>query len=183
MIGLQQQLHADIMFVNGEAFLIVVLNPLSYTCIKHLSSGRHAHVLWDALAGVLADLKAHGFRATALLSDGEGGIARVKDKILGEGLQFSPAGPAQHVPVVETKIKTIKERVRAVLSGLPYSLPANLLPYLVYYCATRVNMAPSSLRSDKASPRELFTGRKIDYATDLRVSFGDYVQCTTRSQE
>ncbi len=83
----------------------------------------------DALAGVLADLTAHGFKATALLSDGEGGIAKLKDKILAQGLQFNTAGPAQHVPVVENKIKTIKERVRAVLSGLPYSLPANLLPY------------------------------------------------------
>lgn len=173
----EQTLHADVMFVAGEAFFIVVAKPLAYTMVRHLANGRNASMLGEALTGVVSELQTHGFTASTLLTDGEGGLIKSRDVIDKLGLKLNPTGPAQHVPVVERKIRTVKERMRAILSGLPFNLPVNLLSYLVQYAVTKVNMAPSCLRPDKASPRELFSGRKVDARTDLHVAFGDYAQC------
>ena len=160
------------MFVHKEPYLINVCTPLGLVVTKHLP-GRTASVLTEAFKAVLAQLQARGFKATLLLFDGEGGIGKVASAL---GLPFNPAGPQQHVPVVEAKIKVIKERLRGILCTLPYKLPLMLLRWCVDYVVTRINMLPSSLRVDPTSPRELFLGRKINAKTDLRLCFGDFVQ-------
>jgi hypothetical protein len=40
-------------------------------------------------------------------------------------------------------------------------------------------MLPNHNRMDRTSPKELLTGRKINFDTDLRIGFGDYVHSTT----
>ena len=174
----EQTLAVDIMFVNGDPFLVVIADPLGLTLVRWLRS-RTSGVLAESLAAIVNELTSHGFRPTALQSDGEGGLAAIVPTINALGMVFNPAGPEQHVPVVENKIKQIKERVRAILSTLPFNLPAFLLRWLVLYCVNRLNMCPSSTRVDPTSPRELFLQRKIDFALDLRICFGDYVQAHT----
>jgi hypothetical protein len=58
------------------------------------------------------------------------------------------AGPGQHVPVVERKIQTIKERVRMYDSGLPYVMTKLLLIMCVYFGVSKINMHPSTIMSD-----------------------------------
>ncbi|MGC9156348.1 MAG: reverse transcriptase domain-containing protein, partial [Ferrimicrobium sp.] len=170
----EQAIHADILFLDGEPHLIGVSMPLGLTVTKFLSA-RTAGVLSSALADVVGQLRARGFEPKTLLSDGEKGIAKVANSPA-VGLVFNPAGPGQHVPIVENKIRQLKERMRAVLSGLPYALPPFLMKWALQYCVTRLNMVPSGTRVDPTSPRELFLGRKINAKTDLRISFGEYVQ-------
>jgi len=81
------------------------------------------------------------------------------------------------VPIVERKIRTIKERVRAYLQSIPYTLMLSLLRYLVEFCVTTINLLPDEHREDPTSPYELFTGLKVDFARQLRISFGDYAEC------
>lgn len=169
-------LHADIMFVQGEPFLLVKAMPLGLALQKSLPS-RTAPALFAAVASMCGELKGRGFDPRTILSDGEGGVAKIKDQLTSLGLILNPAGPGQHVPVIENLIRRIKERTRAVLSGLPYRLPLPLLRWLVAFCVIRLNMCPSGTRVDQSSPRELFTGRKIDASIDLRTGFGDYCQC------
>jgi len=171
----EQTLSADIMFVNGEPFLVVVADPLGLVLARWLKA-RTAGVLAEALTAMVNELTARGFKPTALQSDGEGGLAAISSTINALGMVFNPAGPEQHVPIVENKIRQIKERVRAILSTLFYKLASFLLKWLVLYCVNRLNMCPSSTRVDSTSPRELFLQRKVDYKRDLRISFGDYVQ-------
>ena len=111
-----------------------------------------------------------------MLTDGEKGLISLQTYLQGQGIRVNPSGAGQHVPVVERKIRQIKERVRAVVNTLPYTVPESLMRYLVLFCVSRINMLPSSTRVDRTSPRELFTGRKVDYKRDLRVGFGEYVQ-------
>jgi hypothetical protein len=44
----------------------------------------------------------------------------MSEELSGLGIVLDIAGPGQHVPVVERKIQTIKERVRAHENSLPY---------------------------------------------------------------
>ena len=76
------------------------------------------------------------------------------------------------MPTVERKIRTIKERrVRAYLQSIPYTLMFSLLWYLVEFCVIMINLLPDQQRDDPTSPQGSFTGLKVDYARQLRISF------------
>ena len=90
---------------------------------------------------------------------------------------INPAGAGDHVPIVERKIRTVKERMRAYLQSIPYTLMFSLLRYLVQSCVTMINLLPDGQREDPTSPYELFTGLKVDFKRQLRISFGDYAEC------
>ena len=170
-----QVLHTDIMFVNGEPSLITVSQPLGLVTSRFLRA-RTAGVLAEAITGVVNAHSVRGFRPTTLLSDGEGGIAKISSMLNALGVVFNPAGPGQHVPVVENMIRQIKERMRAVIADVPFRVSPLLLRWLVAFCVSCINMTPSTTRVDNTSSRELFLGRKVDYKRDLALSFGDYVQ-------
>jgi hypothetical protein len=173
-----QVLHVDIMFVEGIPFLISVCQPLGLVMVDRIPD-RKLDTLKKALSKHINHLHNHNFIVNTLLSDGEGGIAALQDELLANNIKFNPSGPGQHVPVVERKIRLIKERVRAHIHSLPFNLSQSLLVYLIYYVVSRINMLPNHNRMDEMSPRELLTGRKINFeTTDLRAAFGDYVHAT-----
>ena len=95
------------------------------------------------------------------------------------GIAVEAVGNNEHVPIVERKIRVIKERVRGIINTLPYRLPTKLLPLLVLFCVNRINMTPSIAAANGASPWERFYGKKIDYKKNLRAAFGEYCQAHT----
>ena len=176
-IAAEQSMHVDIMFVQSIPFLVSVTVPLGMTIAGKLKDGsRSTKALEVAILSQIAMYKGQGFTISTVLVDGEGGIAKCEQVLNGMGIQLSPAGPGQHVPVVERKIQVIKQAARAHLAVLPFRMPHSWLQWLVYFCCSRVNVRPGSSDSDGLSPREKFVGRKLDFHRDLRVGFGDYVQ-------
>jgi len=111
-------------------------------------------------------------------SDVEGGIAALAPELLNEGILFNPAGPGQHVPVVERKIREVKERARGIVNSLPFRLMAILIPWLIIFVVSRINMMPHKNGYTNLSPFEVFMRRKVSYKTDLRCGFCDYVEAT-----
>ena len=74
----------------------------------------------------------------------------------------------------ERKNRVIQDRYRVVKNGLWFVLPLILVRWLVYYCVSRINMMSSHQHFNLTSPKENFTGKKVDFKRDLRLSFGDY---------
>ena len=120
----EQALYMDIMFVDGIPFLVSAAQPLGLIQVTDLSGRRHASVLHSAFIEHMDNLTNKAYKVIAVYADGEGGIDAIKDYIK-KVAQYNPAGPEQHVPVIERTIRTIKERVRAILCGLPYTLPSS----------------------------------------------------------
>jgi hypothetical protein len=174
-----QVLHVDVMFVDNDPYLISIATPLGYTMCSHLSGSRGVKSIRHALLAQVNKYKSQNFRITTLLTDGEGAVLQLEPDLNAGGIIVNPAGPGQHVPVVERKIKTVKERVRAIVNSLPYTLPESMMKWLIFYCISRLNMHPSNTMMDSTCPRENFSGRKINAATDLRGEFGEYVQAHT----
>ena len=171
-----QVLHVDIMFIARMPFLVCVAEPLGLTIIGDLGDTKSAAQVKPQLWSAIASLKARGFVVNQVRSDRDGAISKLAVKLGKEGIHYDPSGTAQHVPIVERKIRVIKERARAVLASLHFPLPRDLLPYLVKYCVIYINMNQSNTRVDKVSPYEAFTGRKYDWKQYGKVGFGDYVQ-------
>ena len=175
---INQVLHADIMFVEGKPFLITVSEPLCLTMVSELINGRKYDAIQLVLENQINKYTSKGFKIGTICSDGEGAIAKLEREsgLTDKSITINISGPGQHVPTIERKIRQVKERVRIILHSLPYTLAGFLLVYLVYYAVSRINMFKTTVKMDKTSPAETFTGRKIDFIKDLRFEFGEYVQ-------
>jgi len=178
------ELHVDIMFVDGEPFLLSLGKPIELLTVTHLKS-RRASDIQSALLEHVQQYEGQRFRVERVLTDGEGGVAASAPALQARGIAVNIAGPEQHVPAIEAKIKQLKERVRCHLTSLPFKLTRLMLVWLVFFCVSRINMMPSTLWSPSTteSPREMFLGRKVHYDVDLRVGFGDYLQAKVPNQE
>jgi hypothetical protein len=52
-----------------------------------------------------------------------------------------------------------------------------MMKHLVSHVVSSLNIMPCGTRDQyNISPREIFTGRKIDYKRDLKVAFIEYIQ-------
>jgi hypothetical protein len=117
------------------------------------------------------------FTVVAILIDGESGIYALKSYVENQGVRDNPASKSEHIPEIERAIRLIKERVRIIWNGLPYKLCNVLVVHLVRYCVAMINLCPkSNSTSTVMSPKEIFTGRKVDVKRECRLAFGFYAQ-------
>ena len=178
----QQILAVDIFFIKNLPFLLGQLIPLGLAqCIP--LKNRSAPLVAKAIRSFINTAKSRDFDCVQLRTDGEGALGAMRDELSGLGVVLDISGPGQHVPVIERKIQTVKERVRAHVNNLPFVMTKLLLTMCVLFCVSRINMQPSRMSGTRISPIEQFTGMKIDAARDLRVQFGDYVQATVRNTD
>ena len=170
----EQVLYVDIMFIDGDMYLISVSDPLDLIqCGRIVNKGAD---LRSKLEQQINSYHARGFKIVEVRCDGEGAVSAYRNALGKAGVKLDTASKSSHVPVVERNIQTIKERVRGFLRTLPYTLPFNLLQYLVKFCVISINREPSTKRYDGYSPRELFTQMKLNYNRDIRFFFGGYYQ-------
>ena len=90
------------------------MNPLDYTAVLHILNRKTA-ALRGALWKILGKIDQQYYEVSYILMDNEGGIAALFPELERAGYKINPAGAGDHVPIVERKIRTIKERVRAYL--------------------------------------------------------------------
>jgi hypothetical protein len=168
-------LCTDLMFINEIGFLVSVSEDLGLLMVNYIPN-RQEETVKNCLDLMINAYKAENFNIRFIKSDGEGAFKAMTSYLNGKGIGMNPTGKNQHVPVVERKIRQIKERVRSHISVIPYMLTVQLLIFLVYFCVQAINMFPQRTREHMISPRELFCGRKLDYSRDCRIEFGEYVQ-------
>ena len=132
-----------------------------------------------ALAIIIATLKARNFVTSAIYSDGEGAIGKIKPQLIMLGIEVDNSGAGGHVSRIERNIRVIKERVRAHLSRrIPFALNILGLSMSILYCISRLNYQHSSTRPGGLTPRESFTGQRVAAEKDFRAAFGDSVTYT-----
>ena len=104
---------------------------------------------------------------------------KIKDEL--PLVEVDTATAREHVPEIERYIRTIKERVRSTTSDFPFDpIPMMVLIQTVYSIIMWLNAVwPLSGVTRGLSPRELVTGRGVDYNKYCRADFGAYVQATT----
>ena len=172
-------MHADVIYIESHSFLLGVFLPIDLTVITTLDTGKQHPALRAAVEEQLNLVEKSGFQVQVLHCDNEFKDEQVEAAIRNRNMNFNVVGPGQHEPVSERKIRVVKERTRAILHSLPYNLPAKLLTYLVLFVAYCINIVPVKCDGMYISPREVVTGRKVNYKRDLRFQFGEYIQATT----
>ena len=173
----QQILAVDIFFIKRLPFLLGVMSPLGLSQCTALKD-RGVACVATALRVFFSTAASRGFDCVQLRTDGEGAVGAMAGELNSIGVIVEVAGPGQHVPVVERMIQTVKKRVRTLEHSLPFVMTRLLIIMCVLFCVSRINMQASSASTDRTSPLEQFTGRKLDAKIDLRIQFGDYLQAT-----
>ena len=129
-----------------------------------------------AIKGQIFLLRYQNFECSIILSDEEAGLKSLASELNAICICLNPAGSGRHITIIEKKIKQDKERMRAHVNVLPFRLSSILLMRLVFFCVSTINMIPTRILEKSISPREKFKERKLDYKSDVRIRFGDYVQ-------
>ena len=102
-----------------------------------------------------------------------------EDEFLKLKVQLNTCGANDHVGDIERYIRTIKERVRAIWSRLPYkkNVPKLIIAEMVAHVMMWLNSFPTKGGiSETLSPRVIMTGTKMNYKKHCKLAFGAYAQ-------
>jgi hypothetical protein len=151
---------ADMMFVNGIAFLTTLSQKLQLSTVKQLAS-HTAPQLSNSLTKIVRLYACTGFIVRVIMMDQE--FDKVKDACDMGAINTTTAH--KHVGEIERFIHTIKERSCALVSDLPYTpLPCQVVIHLVYFAVLWLNSLPAATRvSDKYSPWEIILGHELNF--------------------
>ena len=137
----QIDLHIDVMFIGGDPYIITVSNPIKYTHATKLLS-RSIYHMRAALQHIIADYQSKLFVIENIYSDQELSLKGLVGTFAQQGIELKFVGSGSHVPLVERKIRSVKEKIRTILHSLPYKLSSYLLGKLVEYTVLRINSLP-----------------------------------------
>ena len=142
------------MHVMGSQYLVSVAEPLKLTIsvsVKKLDT----EGLGQALTAHINLLDSHGFRAVRVIVDPQSGFTPLKG-MLGE-IEIDMVGTGDHPNKVDARICRLKEIMRCVIAGLPYSLPKSRCDNLVSYATGRINNRGTSALNDNITLLVKFT--------------------------
>ena len=131
----QHILAVDIFVIKQLPFLLCELIPLGLALCVPLKN-RLAPIVAKAINSFLYNAKIRYFDCVQIRTDGEGALATMRDELSKIGIVLDISGPGQYVPVIERKIQTVKERVRAHVNDLPYVMTRLLLTMCVLSCVS-----------------------------------------------
>jgi hypothetical protein len=164
---------ADVIFVNGIAFLTTLSQKLQLSTVKQLPL-RTVTQLSNSLTKIVRLYARAGFIVCVIMMDQE--FNKVEDAC--NMVEINTTAAREHVGKIKCFIRTIKECSRALMSDLPcMPLPCQVVIHLVYFAVIWLNSLPATARvSDKYSPQEIVLGRKLNFEKHCKTTFGSYVE-------
>ena len=168
-----QLLHIDIVFINNRPRLFAVDHVTSYLSLVLMESKKHEE-LCKALDMVVAFYKSNLKVVRVLSSDSESVLkSDAINLYMNEkhGIKMSLRIPYEHEKTAERYMRMVREKMEAKLSELPYTLPPALYDELALDVVKNCNEMPNAHTTPR-TPREMVTGEKFNFLTDLIAPFG-----------
>jgi Reverse transcriptase (RNA-dependent DNA polymerase) len=166
-------LCADFFYVQGLVFFHTISRHLGFRTVRPVPD-RGKPVILKELRHAISLYQHRGFDVRDVHGDHE--FECIRDEIRPIELNIVPADC--HVGEVERSIRTIKERLRTCVHGLPFArLPKLLIRHMVDDVIRNLNQFPwKNGVSNTISPAGLVAGTALPDFTKLRLEFGSYVQ-------
>tara|TARA_B100002003_G_C14152859_1_gene554651 strand:- start:307 stop:5016 length:4710 start_codon:yes stop_codon:yes gene_type:complete len=171
-VEMLQNMYIDIMYIAEIPYVISVFKPLNHLGCEKINGRPNKDNILNIVNNQMKLLTNKGFKINKIYTDAGSNIACLKLHI--NSIYIDNSARGSHVNIVERAIRFVKERVRCVLAGIPYNLPNKLSVWAVLFVIDRINCLPRS-SGINISPREVLKGRKLNYSTDVRLQFGEYV--------
>jgi hypothetical protein len=162
----------DIFFVQGQRFFHTISRKIKFRTVNPVTSLTKATLIENTMAVINAH-RQRGFNVSTIHADGA--FECMREAVAPTILNINAAD--EHVGEVERSIRTIKERVRAALHGLPYKrLPKEMIKGAVRFAVKALNQFPAEDGiSDVLSPVTIVTGLPAPDYNHLQLDFGEYV--------
>jgi hypothetical protein len=170
-------LTADIFFVNKIPFFLTFTQKICFTAVNHLAN-RTVPQMFQAFKEACQHCLQRGFRITVLHADGKFAPLKILIESVPGGPMVFLASANEHVPEIERRIWTVKERCRSCRHGLPHKqIPKLMTIYVVLQNVKMLNFfPPKGGTSEHLSPRTTMSGEVFDYKKHLRLPFGQHCQ-------
>ena len=165
------RLFIDIFWVCGNPYLHSISEWIKFRTISAISD-RSEKTLTSETQTIISFYAARGINIVRVEGDHE--FRTIKKGILPTEINIADAD--DHVAEVERSIRTIKERVRCLLQGLPFRRVPKIVIRSAVECANRtLNQFPVANSASKTlSPLTIMTGRPNTDYNDLKIEFGAY---------
>jgi acetolactate synthase regulatory subunit len=166
-------LCVDFFFVQGLIFMHTISRGIGFRTVSRVND-RNKPTILKEIKAVLHVYRSRGFSVCDIHADNE--FACIREDIRPIQLNIIPAD--SHVGEVERSIRTIKERLRSCVHGLPFKrLPILLLTHMVSDVVRCLNMFPwTNGISTTLSPVSIVTGAAPPDFNTMRIEFGSYAQ-------
>jgi hypothetical protein len=166
-------LCSDFLFVQGIPFFHTISRNIGFRTLTAVPDRSKKTILRETRRAINI-YTTRGFIVHGMHCDNEFGC--IKDDVLPVKLDIVPAD--SHVGEVERSIRTIRERTRAAVHGMPYKrLPKLMVIELVKEAVRCLNLFPRRDGiSTTMSPNTIVTGEGFPDYNKMTLEFGEYVQ-------
>jgi hypothetical protein len=166
---------ADIFFVNGTPFLVMLSRNIKFVTVEHLPV-RTAKALVKHIEQVLHVYGCGGFNVRTILMLIDGEFEKIKGLL--RNVECNTTAAKEHVSKAKRMIRTIKERTRGLLATLTFEhIPRRMKIEFIYFIVLWLNVFPvKSGISSTFSPCKLLVRWKLDYKKHCQVLPGTYCE-------
>jgi hypothetical protein len=133
------------LYVDTRKFLVSIADPLNLTMQSQVQSESRQD-LGMALQGQLVVLCNRGYVPTIVYSDLQSAFKSMTQDF--PGVEIDIGGASDYIAKVVARIRHIKETYCTVKNGLAWSLPRSLVPDLVTYVVSRLNIRRTTALSE-----------------------------------
>ena len=173
-----ERVYLDLAFVDRSPILVSIDEASNCILAYDLKGTKSSARLQQVMSKLEAAYLSYGHRIQNFYSDSEANFLSTEVYLNSRGIRLHHSLPGRHCAIVERAIRTIKDRARAAMFSLGYILPPVCRIPLFLDAASCCNLVPTDATGAR-SPREIFTGVKIDASIHLGSKFGDYVLVKT----
>jgi hypothetical protein len=167
MPAASKTLHIVVMSV-GQRHRLIVLSKIGNKTKQDVIAAWGHH---------LSIYKRNDFKIREIHTDNEVNLSSTRDELGHRHVKLIQAASQTHEKYCERRVRVVKERMRSVLSDLPFETPKRLYYRLALWVVQGINCVPDTLCDpvDIRSARERVTGRKTDMKTMTKHFFGQSV--------
>ena len=170
------ELYVDIFKFGGIHFMLIESSRIKYIDVESVTSQAMASIV-PIVQKVIKKYRLRGLEVTSVHIDNQ--INNDESEQGRQPATIVPYSADEHVSVAERRIRTIKERMRSVLAGLPYkAVPKIMIRGLAKKVKSMLNQFPvrNGGISATISPTEIVEGKRKPDLGMKRINFGQYVE-------
>jgi hypothetical protein len=166
-------LCVDFLFVQGFPFYHTISRNIGFRTICAVTDRSRNTILRETNAAIKL-YQARGLDVRDIHADSE--FECIRDEL--RPIEMNIVPPDSHVGEVERSVRTLKERLRSCVHGLPFRhLPKLMVRHMMMDVVRCLNQFPwKNGISDALSPAAIVTGAAPPDFNNMRLEFGTYVQ-------
>jgi len=167
-------LAVDVIYINKIPFIVRLSRAIWFGTIEMIKDEKNSTII-KSLEQVINAYHGRGFKIWHVLVDRQ--FECIRKYMEAVGINLNTTAWDKHVPEIERYIQTVKERIRATTSTLPFEqLPHPLIVEIAYNAVFWLNCFPHKEGIHSTlSPHTIVTGSKIDFNMHCKLQFSTYV--------